>query len=391
MTTRQQRESDSPILNPSMPRIAVVFEFSTLNGGERSMLSVLDSLRRQEQYFEFFAIGPSVGRLAEALAERGICLIGWSPTHESGLRRATHEIEASFLSAIQSIKPDLVHANSLAMSRLLGRLSGSLEIPTTGHLRDIIKLSAAAIADLNRNRSLVAVSDATRVFHVGQGIEPNRISVVRNGIDLDRFRPRAPTGWLHSELGLERTAILITCIGQIGLRKGQDVLAAAAPEIVKQVPEAHFLLIGERTSQKAESIQFEQTIHQRFAELGLADRLHMLGYRDDVADVLGEVDLLVHPANQEPFGRVLLEASAAGVPIVATNVGGTSEIVIDRTTGHLVPPRDPRALAQAVIAVLTNKMESKRFRENGRSRAESEFEITHAAKRLKSVWDNVLK
>ena len=182
----------------------------------------------------------------------------------------------------------------------------------------------------------------------------------------------------------------MACIGQIGLRKGQDVLAAAAPDIVAQVPDAHFLLIGERTSQKTESIEFEQAIHRRFAEAGLSDRLHALGHREDVADILSEIDLLVHPANQEPFGRVLLEASAAGVSIVATDVGGTSEIVVDGLTGLLVPPRNSSALAKAVTEIVSDQTKSFQFRENARRRAVSEFSNVVAADRLSRVWHDLI-
>ena len=371
-------------------RIAIVFEFSTLNGGERSMLAVLDWIKTNDPSLEFVAIGPGIGRLADALRERQIPLHDWSLNDPSGVRRPAEEIENSICQLIKSIKPDLVHANSLAMGRLLGRVSSRLDMPTTGHLRDIIKLSVSAIADLNRNQKLVAVSEATRKFHVGQGLDERRLVVVRNGIDLDQFQPRSPTGWLHEELGLNSKNHLLACIGQIGLRKGQDVLASAAADIVKHVPNAHFLLIGERTSQKAESIEFEQTIRRRFNEAGLADHLHLLGNREDVAEILGEIDLLVHPANQEPFGRVLLEASAAGVPIVATNVGGTSEIVLDGVTGRLIPPKDPVALSDATIKSLTNKTESQHFRLAARERAIHEFSINIAAQKLSAFWNAAL-
>ena len=99
---------------------------------------------------------------------------------------------------------------------------------------------------------------------------------------------------------------------------------------------------------------------------------------------------MVHPANQEPFGRVLLEASAAGVPIIATNVGGTSEIVLDSITGRLIPPKDPIALAKAVIKSLTGKTESQQFRHAARERALNEFSINIAAQKLSEFWNAVL-
>lgn len=375
----------------SIVTIAIVFEYPTLNGGERSMLAAIDWLRSNDASFEFVAIAPPEGPLAAALSDRKIEQISWQQRNQSGQRIPSEQIESSMLEIMATRRPHLLHGNSLSMSRIIGRLANRLSIPTTGHLRDIIGLSGAAVADLNRNQTLVAVSNATRDFHVGQGVNQSRISVVHNGVDLDRFRPRAATGRLLAELGLSPTDKLIATIGQIGLRKGQDVLAKAARSIVDRVPEAHFLIIGERTSQKNESIEFERSIRGAFDQSGIADHLHLLGYRGDVDWLLNEIDLLVHPAHQEPFGRVLLEASASGVPIVATDAGGTREIVLDRQTGRLVPVRESNRLAETVVEVLTDTQLSTQFRIAARDRAAHEFSIATAASRLAGVWKRALE
>lgn len=372
-------------------RIAILFEYATLNGGERSMLACLDWLQRNESGGEFVAIAPGSGRLAEALAERHIDVIPWTMTAEPDRARLSREaIETSLMEAVHRARPDLLHANSLAMGRLTGRIANRLAIPTTSHLRDILKLSTASIADLNRNRRLIAVSNATHEFHIARGLDAGRVIVVWNGLDLEGFQPRAATGWLHDELKLPRSAKLLAVIGQIGLRKGQDVLATAAPTIVREHSDVHFVLVGERSSTKEESIAFERAIVDRFAEQGLADRLHRLGTRDDVPSLLAEITLLVHPAHQEPFGRVLLEAAACGVPVVATNVGGTSEIVVDGETGRLVPPRDSSALALVINELLADEEVRHRMSLAARARAVREFDIARAARLLADQWRNVL-
>lgn len=372
-------------------RIAILFEYATLNGGERSMLACLDWLQRNESGWEFVAIAPGSGPLAEMLEERRIELIPLPMTAESDRARLSREeTEAALIEAVHRARADLLHANSLAMGRLTGRIANRLNIPTLSHLRDILKLSTASIADLNRNRRLIAVSNATREFHVARGLDANRVVIVRNGLDLECFQPRAATGWLHDELKLPHSAKLLATIGQIGLRKGQDVLAAAAPAIVREQPEAHFVLVGERSSTKAESLAFERAVLDRFAEQGLADRLHRLGTRSDVPDLLTEIELLIHPAHQEPYGRVLLEAAACGVPVVATSVGGTSEIVVDGETGRLVPPGDSSALARAVSGLLADEEARRRMSLAARDRAVREFDIARAARLLADQWSRVL-
>ena len=385
------------------------------------MLAAMDWLSSNRKELEFQAIGPVEGRLADALRSRGVPIVEWSVRDKTGRRFSQKQIQAELQDAIAAAKPDLVHANSLAMSRILGQISSRLETPTTGHLRDIIKLSKAAIDDLNLNHQLIAVSHATRTFHVQQGLQDQRVTVVHNGIECDAVPTRSTKGWLAEELfnpltpepvvtevwGRETVAAtdragsqagvpfpqvrFIACIGQIGLRKGLDILAAAASSIIRQVPVAHFLLIGERTSQKEESIQFEKSIRQRFDDEGISSQVHWLGHREDVERILREVDLLVHPANQEPFGRVLLEASAAGLPIVATDVGGTSEIVINGQTGILVAPRDPQALANAVVSLLSDPSTARKMGDAARQRTSREFAIGTSASTLADVWSRTFQ
>ena len=231
------------------------------------------------------------------------------------------------------------------------------------------------MADLNCHAWLLAVSQATRSFHVAGGIAGERTHVLYNGIDLDEFQPRQPTGYLHRELGLPSNAQLIGTIGQIGLRKGQDVLLRAAAQIADRLPDVHYLFVGERNSEKAESRQFEHDL--RGAASGpLVGRVHFLGRRNDVGRLLGELTLLAHPARQEPLGRVLLEAAAAGVAVVATAVGGTPEIFPPGSgAAQLVPPGDAAALAAAMLELLGDRELRHRLAVAARRRAEEQFDI----------------
>ncbi|MBT4864950.1 MAG: glycosyltransferase, partial [Planctomycetaceae bacterium] len=197
------------------------------------------------------------------------------------------------------------------------------------------------------------------------------------------------TGELKRELGLPDDAFLVATIGQIGLRKGQDVLAEAAVRAARNSPSVHFLLVGVRNSSKQESIDFESDLIARFESAGLSDRLYRLGYRDDVAQIMNEADLLVHPAHQEPLGRVLLEAAASGLPIIATDVGGTSEIVEDGNSARLIPPNDPALLSSAITELRSDEVLRERLAASARNRAEAVFDIDTAARALCGVWGEI--
>jgi len=372
-----------------MHRVALLFEFNSLNGGEHSMLAALDQLSAEP--FEFVALAPAGGRLAEALQHRNIQHVAISLRDEKGNRLPRQIVCERIQQAIGRVSPAIVHANSLSMGRLTGALAKQFTASCVAHLRDILKLTRAAVEDLNHNRVLLAVSKATRGFHVGQGIQAERVQVLYNGVDCDQFQPRVCTAALRHELGLPQDTFLIATIGQIGLRKGQDVLAEAAALGADRLANVHYLVIGQRLSSKAESIEFEQTMMDRFRTAGLRDRLHRLGYRPDISRLMNEVDLLVHPAQQEPLGRVLLEAAAAGLPIVATAVGGTEEILADGQSARLVAPGDPQSLAAAIIEMHADPAKRRRYAAAARQRIETDFSVQQAAHRLAAVWHDLIR
>ena len=348
------------------------------------MLAVLDRLAGEE--FRFVALAPESGPLADALTKRSIRHVPFQLHDEQGRRLPRNQVCRNLLSAVRLVSPQLVHANSLSMGRFTGAVGTELSMPTVAHLRDILTLTKTAVADLNRNRWLIAVSQATRDFHVEQGLDSDRTRVLYNGVDCERFCPRAATGELKQELGLPEDAFLVVTIGQIGLRKGQDVLAEAAILAGDRLPGVHYLLVGERHSSKRESAQFEQRLFSRFEEAGLGKRLHRLGYRNDVHRLMNEADLLVHPAHQEPLGRVLLEAAAAGLPMIATAVGGTPEIVEDGMSARLIPPGNPSVMAEAIISLRFDDQQRKQLAANARHRAETTFSIGRAATELGQFW-----
>lgn len=354
------------------------------------MLSVLFRLQRQS--FEFTAFCPAESLLAAQLAELNIECHAVSFHDSAGQRFSREAVAAQILPTLQTGGFDLLHANSLSMSRLTGALASRWPIPCSGHLRDIIKLSKAAIRDLNQNRRLLAVSEATRRFHVAQGLDPERVTVCYNGVDVEQFQPRPATGDLKQELGLPDDVRLCLTIGQLGLRKGQDVLAEAAALLAKQGDQnTHFVLVGERHSQKQESIDYDRAITAAFEQPGLKGRLHRLGYREDIAWLMNEADLLVHPAKQEPLGRVLLEAIASGLPIVATDVGGTSEIVRDAESALLVPPSNSIALAAAIKRVLSDRSLGQSLANAARQRALECFTSQQASQRIAAFWDELCR
>ncbi|QDT15097.1 Spore coat protein SA [Alienimonas californiensis] len=358
----------------------MAFEYPSLHGGERSFLAVCGRLRER---FELVALAPPDGPLAGALAAAGLPHIGCDVKDPPALHAALAEV-----------RPALLHGNSLSVGRVLGRMKDDPEAPppcpVTAHLRDILNLSNRATRDLGRCDALVAVSAATRDHHVARGLPAERVAVVHNGIDSGAFlagvNREGARSSVRDELNVPADGPLILSVGQIGLRKGWDVLAEAAG-LVRSEPAPHFLAVGERWSRKDESVRFEADVFAAWNE-NAPGRVHRLGARTDVSRLLAAADLLAHPARQEPFGRVLLEAAAAGTPIVATAVGGTPEMLGDACAA--VPPDDPAALAAALDRLLNDAAERSRLADAARRRADG-FTVERSAAGLASVWEGVIE
>ena len=344
------------------------------------MLAVIDCL--QNAGCQFFALVLQSGPLFAELSNRGI------PTE---IRGQNVSLQDSLRKFIDNSALNLIHANSLIMGRRIGPIAPHLPVPTTSHLRDIMNLSAAAISDLNQHQRLFAVSNATCEFHISQGVDPQRITTVYNGIDLNEFQPRPQSGWLKRELRIPDAGFVVAAIGQICLRKGQDDFAAAMTRLGQRDQSIHVILMGNRHSTKLETIEYDRNLDEVFESAGMQDRFHRLGFRDDIPLLLNEVDLVVHAARQEPLGRVLLEAAASEVPIVATRVGGTEEILIDNESALLVDSRAVDQIVTAVRRIRNDESVRNRLGESARKTVREKFEIKDNAHRLWNEWKTVIE
>lgn len=314
-------------LESASGRLLLIAEYGALNGAERSLLVVLESLLRRG--WEGAALTPPGTPLARRLQEQQVrCL----PLHlHAGEQRLSQEAARQNLKQVlDRERPELIHANSLSMTRLVAPVAAELGIPMLGYLRDILKLRRAAIEDLNQATRLVAVSQAVREFHIGQGLDSGRVEVIYNGVDADAFFPLAREDEgrqrVRRLLGAGPEAPVLLFVGQLGMRKGVADLLEFQTRMLQTHPRTQLWIVGERHSRKTEAMEYESALRAR-TESGEVAGVQWLGNREDVPELMRAADVLLHPARQEPLGRVLLEAAASGLPLLTTRVGGSAEIL----------------------------------------------------------------
>ena len=373
-----------------MSRVLVLCEYGSLNGGERSLLAILPHLAPAG--FEVTVACPGQGPLLPALRAIRIPTVDMELRDRDHRRLAADDIRRSLCRLLEQCSPDCVHANSLSMTRLLGTVVDSCSPPCLGHLRDIIRISRASVGQLNAIRRLLAVSDAVKQWYVAQGVDDRKLQTLYNGVDLQVFAPRPKSGFLQRQLNLPETSLLVGAIGQIGMRKGLDILLEAAESVVRANVRVHFLIVGQRYSRKDESLEFERELHRAAKRCGIQEHVHFLGARDDVWRLLNELDLLVHAARQEPLGRVLLEAAASGLPILATDVGGTREIFPAATESAVLIPADSSiAMSQGMLQLLGDRPWRQAIGRQARQRAEQVFGAEAAASGLVEQYRAVME
>ena len=233
--------------------------------------------------------------------------------------------------------------------------------------------------------AMIAVSESVR-RHVADniGVDEQRIDVIPNGVDASAF-----TGVDRSDarraLLLDATRLVVGLIGRITEQKGQDDFVEAALAIAVERPEPLFVMVG-----FAEDAELQQRLRQKIAVFGLSDRIRFLGNRDDMASVYAALDIVVAPSRWEGFGMMLIEAMAAGRPIVATRVGAIPEIVRDGRTGVLVEPRDAQALARAITGMLDDPQRRIAMGEAGQ-RESIRYGWSNATAQTAAVYERALQ
>ena len=233
---------------------------------------------------------------------------------------------------------------------------------------------------------ILANCDAVRNRLVEEGYHPDKIGVIRNGIFIPPQSGRGIRGLIHREFGLPGNARLIAVVSRLNPLKGIEYFLEAATLLAARYEDVYFPIVGDGIDPV-----YTAALKDRAARLGLARRVLFTGFRLDMGSILPDVVISVLPSLSEGLSNVLLESMAAGLPVVATNVGGNPEVVEEGVTGLLVPPRDPAALANAVGVLLENPGLAARFGASGRRRVETCFSLERMVQETQRLYLEMLR
>lgn len=364
-------------------KVVHVHKIAGVSGSERHVLDLLRSLDRT--VFEpVFLMLAARARGDEAYAEQ---------FRKAGVRVCALRIRADadpwlfarLVAWFRHERPDVVHTHLIhadVHAIPAARLARVPVVVSTKHNDDRFRTNPAVTALerwlLRRTDRTVAISEALRRFTIDStGCDPGKVVTVQYGYDA-----HADVAPLAAPSPVPRGVPAVLAVGRLVEQKGHDVLIKAFARIGRDFPAARLVIVGEGPLRPI----LERAIEER----GLGQSVVLAGRRDDVRAFMPDAAVLAHPSRWEGFGLVLLEAMAAGLPIVATRVSAIPEIVEDGVTGFLVPVDDDAALAESLARLLGDPPLARQLGRAGGERLEREFSLSRMVRAIEAIYRGAL-
>jgi glycosyltransferase involved in cell wall biosynthesis len=369
-----------------MKHLMMVSTGLALGGAENQLRAITLCLRCRGKELSVVSMLPPRASVEE-LELAGVCV------HTLQMRRHFPDPRAilRLAATIRRERPlivhsHMVHANLLArVTRLFVKMPVLVctahNIIEGGRAREIAYRLTDSLADLTTQ-----VSEAGRLRYIQVGAVPSsKILYIPNGIDTARFQPNPKARQVvRDALGCPKEAFVWLTVGRLEPVKNHLELLRAFREVAAVNPHARLLIAGQGPLQAA--------TEQRITELGLAERVRLLGVRRDIPDLLNAADAFVLPSLWEGMPLTLLEASATALPIVATDVGGNAEVVLEGKTGYLVPPKNTDALAQALLRIMRlSEADRSAMGQAGRAHVVQNFELEQVVDRWEALYRELLQ
>lgn len=312
-------------------------------------------------------------------AEEGLELIALAPRNEMDFSAAWR-----LSRVVGTLRPDIVHAHdphAVAFAALALSLNTRAPAPPLVAARRVdfhIKGNSFSRWKYRQVDCFIAASEAIRRMLVGDGIPEDRVVTVHEGIDSGRIAAM-PAAKVHAEFWLPTHAPIVGNVAALVPHKGHRHLVDTAALVVREVPDARFVIAGEG--------ELRPALERQIRDLHLEKHVILAGFREDVLALHKGFDLFAMSSVTEGLGTSLLDAMAAGRPVVATSTGGIPEIVVHRETGLLVPPRDDHAMAGAIVELLRNEPLRTRMGQAGLERVRARFTVERMVAETLRVYE----
>jgi glycosyltransferase involved in cell wall biosynthesis len=350
----------------------------TWRGGQNQVLLTVTGLRSAGQ--RAMLVAHPEGELIRR-AHEGLDLVGLAPRTEMDVSAAWR-----LSRVIRRERPDVIHAHDphgVAMASVAISMDARAPRPAFVASRRVdfnLKANSFSRWKYRQVDLFVCASEAIRQLLIGDGVESARAVTVHEGIDLEHVDAAPPVD-VHTEFWLPHQAPIVGNVAALVPHKGQRDLVDAAAIVVREVPDARFLVLGQG--------ELRETLERQIRHLNLERHVLLAGFRPDALSLLKGFDVFVMSSVQEGLGTSLLDAMACAKPVVATTVGGIPEVVADGETGLLVPPRQPPQMAAAIVRLLKSAAARRDMGAAGRARVQARFTVQRMVAETMAVYERV--
>jgi L-malate glycosyltransferase len=290
---------------------------------------------------------------------------------------------------IKKYNIEIVHAHH-PKAHALGLVASLItRVPVFIYTRRVIFPIRKAIFSQLKYKSkridkIIAVCEGVKKVLVEYGIQPSRIQIIYGGYDLEKIVSKGKEGnRIRKEFNIKDKELLVSLVGNYSYYKGHTFFLEAVPLILKKVPQAKFILAGRDTD--------GEELCTLADKLNIKNSLILAGFRTDVPDILAASDITVNASLQEALAGTIIEAFALSKPVIATNVGGNGEAIINKETGLLIPPADAKALAEAVVQLLSDQDLARKMGKKGYLLAKAKFSLDNMVKQTEKLYEQLLK
>lgn len=367
----------------------VANEGNLKGGGQISLLNLVTRLNKEK--FKPFFVCPTYGSFVSALRDTGFEVdIVYFPRIKSLNLFAIITAIRQIRRIIKEKGIDIVHSNGPRISLLSAIAAQLTKAKIIWHERTMLE---KGMWDIEKffyffADRIICNSEAIRRRFLRKGKIHDKVLTIINGVDINIFRPGINGTKIRKEFGINEREIIIGMLSRIDPTKGQRYFIETAAELKKQFSNLRFFIVGSPCFQS--HLVFFKQLQEMVAKLQLQNNIVFAGFRNDMPEVFQAMDIVVLASDLEGCGRVLLEAMASAKPLVATNTGGTPEIVVDNETGILIPPKNTKALTAALTKLLNDKNLTWEMGRKGRERVEKYFTIEEHVRKTEAVYEEVL-
>lgn len=351
---------------------------SSIGGGEKQLAYLVTNIDRSD--YHPLVVCPDDGVFAEHLrsADISTVILDLPPWRKAKSLIARYSAAKKLAALAEAHNAKLIHTSDSWFNPYLCYLRKQLKIPVISHVRTLLSSSQVRKYKFDQMDKIVAISQESTIPLVQAGIDPQKIAVILNCVDLSAFQP--------TSVKANSDEYVVGIVGRIEPFKRQKAFVEIAAKVAAQTDKVRFHIVGAALDTPAHRA-YNREVHQLVAKYQLHETVHFTGHCTDMPKAMRELDLLVTLS----AGSVIAEAMAAGKPVIGTPIGSTTEMIVHNVTGYIMRSESTEDIANKIIELAKDRRQSVSMGQRARKHAEETFGVETHIQKVQNIYQKLLK